>query len=104
MKYDIPLNFTQENEKTNENELPESFYDLILEIAAYGKENLDKARELQSSVPKYTNIVLLQLNQAEYFYKNLESYNFKIFEKNSRKIFWPKVFLNMIQCVRKGKF
>ena len=101
-KYNVPINFTKENEETHENELPESFYDLILEVAAYGKQNLAKARELNSGLPKHSNLVFLQMTQAESFYNKLEKNNFNVFHRNARKMFWPSIVYNMVKCAKKG--
>lgn len=102
-KYGVPLSIAKENEETHENELPEGFFDLILEIAAYGKQNLEKAREF-NDLPKHAYLSFLQMSQAEYFYKKLEKGNFDIFQAKTRKTFWPSVTFKMIKCARKGRF
>lgn len=100
-KYKVPLNFTSENEN-HENLLPESFYDIILETAAYGKQNLSKLREIQSTLPRISYLVFLQMTQAEYFYNRLEKYNFNLFNQKSRKTSWPVVAYRMAKCAKRG--
>ena len=104
VKYGIPVNVTKENEESHENEMPEGFYDLVLEVAAYGKQNLEKAREMQGSLPKYSHLIFLQMNQAEMFYNKLEKCNFDIFKPKARKFFWPSVLFKMLRSSRKGRF
>jgi phytoene/squalene synthetase len=103
-KYKIPTNISKENEENHTNELPEQFYDLILEIAAYGRMNLEKARENQSSLPKYAYLGFLQLAQAEMFYKKLEQRNFNIFDAKTRKFSWMPLAWKMFKCARKKVF
>lgn len=45
-KYGIERSILEE--KNKELIVPEKFYDCVLEVAAYGKRNLQKAREMQS--------------------------------------------------------
>ena len=102
-KHQVPLGIVQENDK-NENEVPEKFYDVIFEIAGYGKYNLEKAREMKNELPKYSHLVFLQMTQAEYFYNKLETKNFALFDKKNVKISWPTVLWRMASCARKGIF
>lgn len=59
MKHAVPLSILQEVNGVQE--VPEEFYDAVLEIAAYGKQSLDKARSLASTLPKHSHIPFLPL-------------------------------------------
>lgn len=103
-KYSIPLGVSVENEETHVNELPESFYDVVLEVAAYGKQNLQKVYETRGNLHKNSYFAFLQMKQAEYFYAKLEKHNFKIFEPKAKQIFWPSVLIKTFNCARKRTF
>lgn len=103
-KYGIPDGVAKEDERTNTNVVPEQIFDAILEVATYGKSNLEKARELQSSLPKYCYLAFLNMQIAEEYYTRLEKRNFNVFDSKTNKLFWPKVLLKLGKAARKKSF
>lgn len=103
-KYGIPEGVLREDEKNNTNVVPEQIFDAVLEVAAYGKSNLEKARELQGTLPKYCYMAFLNMPTVEEYYLKLEKRNFNVFESKTNKFFWPKVFIKIGRAARKRTF
>jgi phytoene/squalene synthetase len=103
-KYNLPLSVAVEDTKISSNVIPEGFFDVILEVAAYGRNNLQKAREMKSELPKYAYLAFLNLQFAEEFYERLEKQNFDVFRLQKNMLFWPKIAFRIASAVRKKGF
>lgn len=103
-KHNLPMSVSIDDTENKNDQIQEQFFDVILDVAAYGKMNMEKAREMAPGLPKYSNLAFLPLIQSEYYYNNLEKHNFDVFNVKTRRIPWARVFFNMIKHVRKGTF
>lgn len=102
IKHSLPLSVTIEDETNQTNKVPESFYDVVLEVATYGKKNLEKAREY--TLPKHANLVFLPLVEAEKFYNRLEKHNFNVLDPKALRSPWASVFWKMTRHLKRGTF
>mmetsp|Transcript_30675 Transcript_30675/g.30315 ORF Transcript_30675/g.30315 Transcript_30675/m.30315 type:complete len:183 (+) Transcript_30675:313-861(+) len=102
-KYKLPISVAMDDQDQKE-KIPEQFFDVILEVAAYGKQNMEKAREMLPSLQKYTNIAFLPLSQCDHFYSQLEKSNFDIFKISNNSLPWTRILLSMIRHIRAGTF
>mmetsp|Transcript_25613 Transcript_25613/g.44775 ORF Transcript_25613/g.44775 Transcript_25613/m.44775 type:complete len:288 (-) Transcript_25613:705-1568(-) len=102
LKHNIPINIISEEDGTQQ--VPEQFYDAVLDVAAYGKQSLDKARSLQSTLPKYANIAFLPLVEAEDYYARLAKRNFGLFNPKIGKPWAASLLFRMARHFRRGVF
>lgn len=60
----------------------EEFYDVVLEVAGWAKNHLEKGRSYKDKLPKEAHWALLLSIEADHFLKELEEYNFDIFDEH----------------------
>lgn len=100
-QYGIPSAAFQEKEGVQT--LPESFYDAVLEVAAYGRRYLNDARAV-TGLPNPTFIALLPAVSTELYYNRLEKYNFAVMNSRSHQVNATRAFFSMMQAFRGRKF
>lgn len=83
--------------------LPESFYDVVLEVAAYGKRYLKDAREVKD-LPNASFVALLPAVHAELYYDRLEKWNFAVMSGRTHKVNALKAFLGLLKAYRGRRF
>ena len=83
--------------------LPESFYDAVLEVAAYGKRYLQDAREVKG-LPGASFVALLPAVQAEMYYERLEKWNFAVMNGRTHKVNALKSFVGLLKGYRGRRF
>lgn len=103
-KYGLPLSVSVEDQEKKANVIKEEFFDVVLEIAAYGRSNLEKARKMNNEIPKYAYLAFLNLQFADDFYERLEKKNFNVFEMRSNSLFWPKMAWRLAKAVKRKGF
>ena len=60
----------------------EEFQDVVLEIAGWALQHLEKGRSYKDKLPKEAHRALLLAIEADHFLKDLETYNFDIFDEH----------------------
>ena len=84
----------------NVRNVPEEFYDAVLELASYGRKNLEMCRELLPGLNKNTHLLFLPTTEAAMYYDLLEKSNFAILEAKHSKIPSWKLLYTMFQNSR----
>ncbi|CDW87483.1 nadh dehydrogenase complex assembly factor 6 precursor [Stylonychia lemnae] len=98
------LHFDKIWDSRREGIVQEEFFDVILEVAAYAKKHLELGREFGDKLPKHTHRAFLLSIEAEQFLKDLEAYNFNIFEEHFRKKYYLKIPFRMYRAAKNEKF
>lgn len=73
-------------------------------MAAYAKKHLDVGREYRDKLPKHAHKAFLLAIEAELFLKDLEEYNFDIFNEHFRKKYYLKVPYKMMRASQKSQY
>ena len=84
----------------NVRNVPEEFYDAVLELASYGRKNLEMCRELLPGLNKNTHLLFLPTTEAAMYYDLLEKSNFGILDSKHAKIPSWKLLYTMFQNSR----
>jgi phytoene/squalene synthetase len=108
-QFGVPVGVMKEDEDGHQQIIPEAFYDVVLETAAYGRKNLLEARELSKSLPGRTFIALLPAVsvtqvEAELYYARLEKYNFAVMNRQAHKSNFWKLLYHMTKAYRGRRF
>jgi NADH dehydrogenase [ubiquinone] 1 alpha subcomplex assembly factor 6 len=82
----------------------EEFFDVILEIAAHAKKYLELGRTYKDKLPKHAHRALLFGVEAEIYLKDLEEYNFDIFNEHFRKTSYFKLPLKMLRASKNQSY
>lgn len=66
--------------------IKDSFFDCVLEVAAYGKKHIEIGRSYKDKLPKNTHIAFLQAVESYDWLLELEKYNFDVLEPNLQRL------------------
>lgn len=66
--------------------IKDSFFDCVLEVAAYGKKHIEIGRSFRDKLPKNTHIAFLQAVESYDWLLELEKYNFDVLEPNLQRL------------------
>jgi phytoene/squalene synthetase len=68
-KFGISEQILSDDIENNVRKVPEQFYDCVLELAQYGKKNLESARELIPSLKKNSSLLFLPTVEADIYFE-----------------------------------
>ncbi len=85
-----------------EGKVADEYFDLTLEVASYAKKHLEIVKSMEKELPKNTHITLLLAQEAELFLKDLEEFNFDIFDSHFSTKYYMKVPWRMWKAARDG--
>lgn len=107
-QYGVPAGVMREQETDHKQVVPEAFYDVVLETAAYGKQYLQQAREVQN-LPDRTFVALLpavRLMQveAELYFNHLEKSNFAVMLPRTHKLNYWRILFHLAKAFKNRRF
>jgi len=82
----------------------EEFFDVILDIAAHSKKHLEMARSYKDKLPSHAHRALLFGIEADKYLKDLEEFNFNIFDDHFRKISHIMIPYRILKASKRGQY